>query len=233
MNRTILHVENDFDYAKLIGGILKKKGHNVVHASCGRKGLKLLKHCSPDIVLLGIIMPDIDGFTFAEIARESDPTLPIVFLTSLSDPKNEIKGLKLGACDYICKEADLDVVLARIEKELKRCHKRYISIQLTPDTSIDTKNKMLIIREKRHKLGMRDFDLLMLLCDNINMVQHRKIIEQTIWGENANSTQYLYKATYNLRKILQYDPTLSIDTFRNGDIVLNNTSASRIPYHVK
>ncbi|MDD3431763.1 MAG: hypothetical protein PHF38_07020 [Bacteroidales bacterium] len=65
-----------------------------------------------------------------------------------------------------------------------------------------------------------------LICSN--MVHHGKIIEQTIWGEKANSTQYPYIATYNLRKKPQYDPALCIDIFRNGDIVLNNTSASRI-----
>lgn len=223
MNYTILYAEADCDYAELICGLLMEKGYKVVYASSGKEAHEQLKQSSPDLVLLGLIMPDVDGFTFAGIVLESNPIIPIIFLTSLSDPQNEIKGFQRGACDYICKEAHTEVVLARIEKELKRTRKGSITIQLTPDTSIETMNKTLLIGGKRYQLGIRDFDLLMFLYNNINTVLPRNLVEQSIWGKNVNARLYLYKATYKIRKILKHAPDLSINTFRNGSIVMSNT----------
>lgn len=229
MKYTILYVEDDRDFAELIIEQLKENDYNVIHECCGKTFLKKYQTFSPDIILLDVLLPDFDGFTVAGIIRESDPFIPILMLTSLTRPVDEIKGLRIGVNDYIHKETDFDVLLARIEKELKKCPKNNPLLKLSEITFVETNTKTLICAGIRWPLGMREFDLLWFFCHNLNTLHDRTVIQQAIWGRNSNAKQYLYKTTSLLKEFLINDPSLSIQSFRKGGIGLMCKLYSDIP----
>lgn len=220
MNYTILYIEDDLDFAELIIAQLEQHHYQVVLASGGKIALDKFNSILPDLILLDILLPDFDGYTLAGLIRLSNPHVPIIMFTSLSNPADEIKGFQVGVNDYIRKEAEFDVLLARIEKELKRCPKSHTLIKLSEITSLDVTSKTLICGDKRQTLGMREFDLLCFFWHNLNTIHDRKVIQRTIWGANSNAKQYLYKTTALLKELLIDDPSLSIRSYRKAGIGL-------------
>jgi two-component system, OmpR family, response regulator BaeR len=117
---TILAVGDDPAVAAAVAGILEGEGGYLVeHAARGRAALARLLHAPPDLLLLDLGLPDIDGMEVCRLARQHAPDLPIVILTARTDTGNLVAGLDRGADDYIGKPVDAAVLLARIEAVLR------------------------------------------------------------------------------------------------------------------
>lgn len=118
----ILVIEDDYIVARTIERSLRSDEFNVTLASRGDKGLSIARQSPPDLVILDIIMPDMDGYTVCEKMR-ADPILgdvPILFLTAKVKPQDRINGLSIGADDYLCKPFNVDELILRVQAILKR-----------------------------------------------------------------------------------------------------------------
>jgi DNA-binding response OmpR family regulator len=116
----ILLAEDDFDYASILRQYLEISGFRVTWAKDGAEAFALFPETKPDICVFDVMMPKMDGFTLAEKVISSNPETPIVFLTAKGMKEDKIRGLKLGADDYVVKPFEADELILRITNILKR-----------------------------------------------------------------------------------------------------------------
>ena len=199
----------------------RDKGYEVIWAKNGQKAIELYKEHIPDIVLLDIEMPELNGYQVAEEIRRKDPDTPVIFLTSFSDSGSAVKGLDVGANDYIRKNVDVDELLARICSAIRRNPvKRNPVINVTPDTSLDIAAQQLRVVGISHELSFRDCNLLRLLVLNKNITQQREWIISHVWGKTENGKIYMNKSISLLRRLMAGDRRIRIVANRGGSIVL-------------
>ncbi len=121
MGETILAIDDEKMNREFYFGLLKYKGYNVLKAENGEDALEILKNASVDLVLLDIMMPGISGFDVLKNIRGNKKlqSLPVIIITALADKENRLKGLQLGADDFISKPFDVDELVAKIESQIK------------------------------------------------------------------------------------------------------------------
>lgn len=136
---SLLYAEDDQWLAEPIIASLQKDGYEVIYAHDGFDALAKYRRLHPDIILLDIRMPGLDGYEVAKEIRKEDPGVPILFLTVLSDPKDAIKGLSVGADDYIRKSVAVEELKARLISKLRNQRPKLKRIlDITPRTTLNT-----------------------------------------------------------------------------------------------
>lgn len=222
MNYSLLYVEDDRDMAELNMEILSNRGFMIIYADSGEAAIKYYKDYHPDIILLDIVMPGIDGYTLAREIRSVDELTPILFLTSLADKENAVKGLKLGANDYIRKDSDIEEIAARLHNAARSLPKRYKRLNITENTLLDTAMREVISFGKITPLSGSEYELLYFLIFNPNKIHRREFIVSRIWGNMINGDIYLRKTLSHLRQILSGDRELELKTYRGKGIIFIN-----------
>jgi len=186
--KTILVVDDEQDLLDLIEYNLKKEGYNVIKAENGLEGIKAAREHSPNLVLLDIMMPKMDGIEACEQLR-ADPDLkhiPIIFLTARSDEKTEIEGLDKGADDFITKPISTTKLLSRINAVLRRFEDTEEEEQVLEvhDLKID-KDRYIVTRgEEEFQLPRKEFELLYYLASRKGKVRDRQTLLNKVWGDN-------------------------------------------------
>ncbi len=217
---TILYVEDDVDFAELNIRWFEQQGYEIVHAPNGAEAIKAFKETAPDIVLLDIMLPDMMGFEVCKQIQEIDENIPVIFLTSLSDTKNAIKGLESGAYDYIRKDTDLEEIEVRIKAILARTGYNNI-VPITDTCHIDNRKLAVVIQGNEYPLNNRSIRLLQLLLQQKNHICERDFLTAKIWGDNKiNADIYLNQAIGTLRRILSADKRITLKSFRNTGVML-------------
>lgn len=217
---TILYVEDDVDFAELNIRWFEQQGYEIVYAPNGAEAIKAFKETAPDIVLLDIMLPDMMGFEVCKQIQEIDENIPVIFLTSLSDTKNAIKGLESGAYDYIRKDTDLEEIEVRIKAILARTGYNNI-VPITDTCHIDNRKLAVVIQGNEYPLNNRSIRLLQLLLQQKNHICERDFLTAKIWGDNKiNADIYLNQAIGTLRRILSADKRITLKSFRNTGVML-------------
>lgn len=175
----ILIAEDEEPIANLIRMNLRRAGYDCVWASDGEKAADLMEAERFDLVLLDIMLPAIDGYELLEYARALE--LPVIFLTALGTTENKVKGLKLGADDYLTKPFEIVELLARVEAVLRRYHKAETLLKVF-DVEIDTSSRSVSRNGQQIPLTMKEFELLLLLARNRNIALYRETIYENVWG---------------------------------------------------
>lgn len=210
----ILYVEDDETLAYLTKDNLENYGFQVFHCKNGESALSHYKKFDFDICVLDIMLPDIDGFEIASFIRNNNHDIPIIFLSAKSLKEDRIKGLKLGADDYIIKPFSIEELILKIEVFLNRSKKQSVSnkqIKLG-NYLFDFDNYTLIFFDQKNKLTQREAELLMLLIEQKNQVLKREIILKKIWGDDDYFLgRSLDVFISRLRKILSNDSNLIIE----------------------
>ena len=132
-----------------------------------------------DLVLLDIMLPKIDGYELMEYAKKLG--FPVIFLTALGTTEHKVKGLKMGADDYLPKPFEIVELLARVEAVLRRYNK-VKSIVEVHDVVIDTASRCVKRGNEEILLTMKEFDLLLLFVRNPNIALYREVIYENVWG---------------------------------------------------
>lgn len=182
----ILIVDDEPDILEIISYHLNKAGYSVQAADNGETAIISAKKYKPDIILLDVMMPEMDGFqTIRQLRKnpELEKTV-IIFLTAMTDDQSEIEGLKLGADDYITKPIKLDLLLMRLQTALRRVKKsedKDSSIAFN-DFEINKDRFAVIYNGKEIVLVKKEFELLSLLAEKPGRVFLRAEILQKVWG---------------------------------------------------
>lgn len=186
--QTILVVDDEKDLLDLIEYNLKKEGFKVLMAENGLEGIKIAKAHKPDLVLLDIMMPKMDGLEAVEIMRKDDELkrIPIIFLTARSDEKTEVEGLNRGGDDYITKPISTTKLVSRIKAVMRRFDElgEETNKLEVHDLEID-KDRYLVKRgEAEFQLPRKEFELLFYLASRKGKVLDRQKLLNKVWGDN-------------------------------------------------
>lgn len=219
-NCIILYVEDDVDFAELNIQWFEQQGYEVSYAKNGTDAIEAFKKTAPDIVLLDVMLPDMMGFEVCKRIQEIDEDIPIIFLTSLSDARNAIKGLESGAYDYIRKDTDLREIEVRIKAILVRTGLNNI-VRITDTCYIDNRKLAIVVHNQEHKTSHRAVKLLQLLLQRKNQLCERDYLTTKVWGDEfINADIYLNQTIVTLRHILSEDDSIKIKAYRNAGIIL-------------
>ena len=186
--QTILVVDDERDLLDLIEYNLKKEGFKVLKAENGEEGISKAKEHKPDLILLDIMMPKMDGLEAVEIMRKDDDLkkAPIIFLTARSDEKTEIDGLNKGGDDYITKPISTTKLVSRIKAVLRRFDdsEQTANKLEVHDLQID-KDRYIVLQEgNEFQLPRKEFELLFFLASRKGKVLDRQTLLNKVWGDN-------------------------------------------------
>ena len=196
----ILIVDDEEPIANLIRMNLMRQGYNCTCAYDGQQAADLLEKNPFDLVLLDIMLPKFDGYDLLAYIRPMG--IPVIFLTAKSDVNDRVKGLKLGAEDYIVKPFEIVELLARIEVVLRRYNKTQSFIQCY-DVLIDLEARDVIQNGQHIVLTRKEFDLLVLFAQNPNTALFRESMFERIWETDyVGETRTLDSHVQRLRRKL-------------------------------
>ncbi|CAD0004550.1 DNA-binding response regulator [Flavobacterium salmonis] len=215
MKSKILYTEDDETLAFLTKDNLEQNNYEVIHCPDGKSGLESFRDQHFDICIFDIMMPKMDGFELAEEIRKIDTNIPIIFLSAKTLKEDRIKGLRLGADDYLVKPFSIEELMLKIEVFLKRSQKNSKvekSIYEIGKYQFDTKNFILFNAEEKIGLTQREAELLKLFLDNKNTVLKREQILTALWGtDDYFMGRSLDVFISRLRKILANEKGISIE----------------------
>ena len=178
MNR-ILIVEDEEPIANLIRMNLVKSGYQCELAFDGEAAADRIGEKDYDLILLDIMLPKLNGYEVLEYAKEVD--IPVIFLTAMGETEQKVKGLKLGAEDYIAKPFEIAELLARVETVLRRYQKTERKLRFL-DIEIDTDSRTVLREGKQVDLTIKEYELLLLFVRNKNRALYRETIYENVWG---------------------------------------------------
>lgn len=181
--KKILIVDDEKDILEFLGYNLRKEGYEVIEAKTGDEALHLVKNNIPDLIILDVMMPGIDGIETCQSMREM-PKLKdtlIIFLTARNEDFSQIAGLDAGADDYVSKPIKPKVLLSRI-KAIFRRNQTQSDLESYGDVEINYDTKQLKFKGKEQSLTKKEYDLLLLLCSKPGKVFNREEILQSVWG---------------------------------------------------
>jgi two-component system KDP operon response regulator KdpE len=210
MSDKLLIIEDDVDLVKALDLYLSRAGYTVIAALNGLEGLQKLYNERPDIVVLDIAMPKMDGWEVCRRIRDMSE-VPILVLSARAQEDERVKGLKLGADDYVVKPFSLKELEARLEAVLRRTRATkpakdgiiFANAELVVDSE-----RLTVTRDGKHiSLTPTELRLLLVLAENKGRaLTHRQILEK-IWGaEYQNDVDYVKLFVYRLRRKIETDP---------------------------
>lgn len=217
----ILLVDDDLKNSMLLKRFLEVEGYCVTYANNGAIGWELYHTSNPDLILLDINMPEMNGFELAKKIREVNKKVLIFFLTDRTEKDDRLKGFQLKGNDYIPKPFYPEELIAKIKE---RFENRTIETQqeyLIGNTLFDSNISTVTYNGVSHTLTARQTDILLLLSQNMGKMVEREQILRIVWGDdsNANSLALNVQITY-LRRILEDDASISIVSLKKKGYIL-------------
>ena len=182
----ILIVEDEKPISDLIKLSLKGAGYFCSCVYDGETAADMIEENRYDLILLDIMIPYIDGFELLEYIKPFD--IPVIFITAMNSIDDRVKGLKMGAEDYIVKPFEVVELLARVEVVLGRFHKTSDIIQINDKLTINLKQHVVRYDEQEVALTPKEYDLLVLFAQNPNVALYRETIYERVWGGNLEYT---------------------------------------------
>lgn len=181
---TILLVEDDVTLAETLRYNLEREGYRVIIASDGVQGLETARRERPDLVMLDVMLPRLDGFSVCRLLRR-ESNVPILMLTARQDEVDRIAGLELGADDYVSKPFSLGELLARVRAVMRRTDRQPEHNREVLDVGVlrlDTGSRRAWRAEQELSLSQKEFDLLTCLIRNRGMALSRDMLLERVWG---------------------------------------------------
>jgi two-component system, OmpR family, KDP operon response regulator KdpE len=209
MPQKILVIDDDENTLWLLSTLLQHHSFDVLKAATATDGLQLARDQKPDLILLDVMMPEMDGWEACRRVREIS-AVPIIFLTAKSSVKDVVKGLEIGGDDYIVKPFDNQELLARIRTQLRRGAGDQSSDELSfanGDLRINFLTREVVVYGNTIELTPKEFTLLSVLARNAGRVLTRSELITQTWGPEygeANESLKLY--IHYLRKKIERDP---------------------------
>jgi DNA-binding response OmpR family regulator len=217
----VLIAEDDRDFGNILTQYVTISGFEVTLARDGKEAWELFNKDKPDICVLDVMMPEMDGFTLAEKIKQSHHDIPLIFLTAKSLKEDIVKGLKLGADDYITKPFDPEVLILRINNILKRVYSSVNDEYRVSSTVLRFNTLELMCGKSKEKLTLKEAQLLRYFIINKNKILAREDILTEIWGED----DYFLGRSMDvfisrIRKYVSDDKGIDIRTVRGTGFIL-------------
>ncbi|GAB1694203.1 response regulator transcription factor [Krasilnikovia sp. M28-CT-15] len=224
----LLVVEDDANILELLSASLRFAGFDVSTATSGSAAVTAAKDVPPDLVVLDVMLPDLDGFEVIRLMRESGARTPVVFLTARDNTDDKIRGLTLGGDDYVTKPFSLEELTARIRAVLRRTSSadEEPSRLVFADLELDEETHEVYRAGQRVQLSPTEFKLLRYLMLNANRVLSKAQILDHVWKYDFRGDDNIVESyiSYLRRKVDNVEPRL-IHTLRGVGYVLRKPAA--------
>jgi DNA-binding response OmpR family regulator len=205
MKKRILVVEDDASLSRVLRDNLAFEGFRVECVADGHAAVTVARAFTPDLVILDVMLPGRDGFELCALLRRGGAT-PIIMLTARSQKADKLRGLQLGADDYVTKPFDVEELMARVHAVLRRSNPPVERVVLG-DVTVDFRQMTVMRGPEDLHLTHREFDLLRYLVDRQGRVVFRHELLREIWGyPDAPTTRSVDNAIARLRKKIEPDP---------------------------
>ena len=217
-----MYVEDELSLALIVADSLETHGFHVRHKENGQDALASFKHQKPDILVVDVMMPLMDGFTLAAEIRRYDTRIPILFLTAMTQSEDVVKGFHLGGNDYVRKPFKIEELIVRIEALTRKVpaaqQTRFYEIG---NYQLDTLKSTLSFQGVQEKLSFRESQLLMTLIKHKDGVVPREDIIRSYWSDETYFTgRSLDVFISRIRKYLSHDETIKITNIRGVGYML-------------
>ena len=219
--KQILLAEDDVDFGNILKQYLEISGYQVTWEKDGEAALERFKTDTFNICVFDVMMPKLDGFSLAEKAIDIKPETPFIFLTARKLKEDKIRGLKLGADDYIVKPFEADELVLRLQNILKRTEKANSQLQLSETIKIgnynlDTKRLELTCKDYKKQLTQKEGELILFLFNHKNQLLKREDILKAVWeNDDFFSGRSMDVFISRLRKYFKLDSSITIESIRN------------------
>lgn len=219
MIKHILLAEDDSDFGSILKQYLELHQFKVIWAKDGAEAFQLFQKNTVAICVLDVMMPKMDGFTLAEKIIASNPEMPFIFLTARNQKEDKIKGLKLGADDYIIKPFEANELILRIQNIIKRSQQTVLdiieeTIQIA-SYSFNTKSLLLTHKNKEQRVTEKEALLIQFFQQHKNELLKREEILNAVWGnDDFFSGRSMDVFISRLRKYFSEDPRIKIESIR-------------------
>jgi len=229
----ILLVEDEESLALGLKYNLSEEGYEVIWVNDGRKAIETVHKFTFDLVILDVMLPFFDGFEVAEQIRSNMPQMPILMLTARTRIEDKLKGLELGADDYMTKPFNLEELLLRLKGMLKRKHWYQDASDFEPlfkfaDFEINFEDLSFQSGSQRIQLTHREAMVLKYLIDNRGKVVSREELLENVWGISSTiETRTVDNFISRLRKYFEIDPSnpVFIKSIRGAGYIFNEPSS--------
>ena len=218
MKIKLLLVEDEQTLAMIIKDTLDEEGFSVTHAEDGAKGLKSFFDDKPDVLVVDVMMPHIDGFEMVSQVRQADKTTPVLFLTARSAIKDVVTGFELGANDYLKKPFNMQELIVRVKALVNRAFvekQKEVSRFEIGNYQFNSITQKLSYAGTDVELSHRESEVLSRLCRNRNDVVETQTILLDLWGDdNFFNVRSLHVFITKLRRKLSKDSRIKIINVR-------------------
>lgn len=191
MKKKVLYIEDEVYLARIVKDTLELKGYEVLHKKDGLRIQDTINTFNPDICVLDVMLPNIDGFTLANHIRNINPRLPIIFLTAKTQTDDIIKGFASGGTDYLRKPFSMEELIVRLNNQLMLVNRDTPTAQSLPDEvklgdfifypgkfELQTPKELI-------KLSNREAQIISMLCARANNSIDRRLLLQEVWGDDS------------------------------------------------
>ena len=217
MEKTVLIVEDERAIVEILKFNLKREGYETMEALDGETGLKLALEGDPDLILLDVMLPKLNGFDICAAIRKAGRVTPVIMLTAREEETDKVFGLEAGADDYITKPFSMPVVMKHIEAVLRRAEQGGTAPNTViryKEITVDTDSLTVLVGTESVSLTTREFEILKLLLENQGRVVSRERLLDTVWGYDYIGDEKIVNTHIkNIRKKLGVD---YIETMRGA-----------------
>jgi DNA-binding response OmpR family regulator len=213
-NTTLVAADDDPGLLRLMTRNLQLEGFDVLAASDGQQALEFIENNAPDLVLLDVLMPKMDGFTVCSRVREFS-AVPIIIVTALGQDQDKVRGLDLGADDYLTKPFSVEELLARVRAVLRRSEfstrEHTQGLQATTATGnlmVDYSQHLVMLNGREIALTPTEYRILAYLAHNVGRVVTQDLLLEQVWGQEYLGESHMLQVNINrLRHKLEADAT--------------------------
>ena len=203
--QSILVVDDEPGLRKLLNLLFSNAGYVVREASNGAECLNQIALATPDVVVLDVMMPEMDGRDVCQRIRQDANMVPILMLTARTQSRDVVMGLDCGADDYMLKPFDMDELLARVRALLRRSNAaQSVRVVGQGEITIDTQSHKVSVNGNNVDLTPTEYALLSVLADNVGSVVPHDTLLRAVWGEDSQHDQdYLKVYMWHLRRKIE------------------------------
>lgn len=191
MKKKVLYIEDEAYLARIVKDTLELKGYEVLHKKDGTRIHEWVSTFGPDVCLLDVMLPHVDGFTIANHIHNISPRVPIIFLTAKTQTDDLLRGFSSGGTDYLKKPFSMEELMVRIENQLKLMNRESSPAQALPEEVVLKQYRFFPGRYELHtpegaiKLSNREAQILSMLCANANNTTDRRDLLHSVWGDDS------------------------------------------------
>jgi two-component system, OmpR family, alkaline phosphatase synthesis response regulator PhoP len=213
-DHSILIVEDNADLLKLLKINLSDQGYRIYTAENGIAALDTYHTQKPDLIILDVMLPKLDGFEVCKLIRSENKTIPILMLTAKAEEVDKVLGLELGADDYMTKPFSIREFLARVKAIFRRIdasnnkQESENSFLSFDELSVDTSKRKVVLKNEPVDLTSKEYDLLLLFFKNPGKAYSREELLNTVWGYSYEGYSHTVNSHINrLRSKIEEDPS--------------------------